>query len=224
MRWFSASLLGVVLVSGGVRQMEGHAVRYDNEDGFRTAAPPLTMESFESLAATEPSLEDIVTPHFVVSIQPLEGSTADMYIGEGGQPNGLHATDGQKYLAAGDQPSPLESALQLTFDLDNPVVAFGLNVIDYGDKPHDGQLTFENNVGDFFVIAEGRDWPEGNELFFGITNQDTAFSQVVITKTNYGDGIAVDKILFGIPEPCTLALLAMGAVAVLACALRKRRR
>ena len=213
-------VLAVVLLFG-VRQVGAAVLTFTDEGTFLGTAGPQSLESFETLTVGVRTTDPIATPQFVVSLEPLPGSTGDMYIGEGTHSNGVHPTDGEQYLVAGDQSPTPENAFRLFFDFPVPVESFGLTVIDYGDQFSSGHLSFINDVGDSFTIAEGFGSPinNGRELFFGIINTDQAFSQVIIEKTTIYDGIAVDEVYYHsdvIAEPSSSlawgGLLGMGLI------------
>lgn len=217
--------LVVVVVHVGLEHAGAAVLTFTDEGTFLGSMGDHSLESFETLPTGVRTTDPIVTPHFAVSLDPLPGSVADMYIGEGVYSNGLRPTHGDQYLVAGDQLSPAESAFQLIFDFPAPLVSFGLSVVDYGDKRYSGHLAFSNDVGDSFIIASGSDFPNDNELFFGVVNTDHPFSQAVIEKTNYGDGIVIDEVYHqAVPEPSTFAIWSLLATLGLTVSWWRRRR
>ncbi len=177
-----------------------------NEADFLAASPfPLDMESFEGLPVdnyaltgrTTQVLDDFTVvgiPH--VATQGL--SVWDHYH------NG-HATDGVIHLKAA-------SVYDLDFNLDDPALAFGLYITNWGNWGS-GTLTGSLNGQGVFNIAV-YPVPSENEIFFGaISTQE--FNRVTISHNVHGESYSVDEVYYGIPEPATLCLLALGGLGLL---------
>lgn len=185
------------------------AVAYYDEATFLAAAPfSLDMESFENLPVDNAidAHTSLTLPDFtLVADDPLL-SVWNYTPSWGG-----HATDGVQYVLAGS------TAYQLDFNLNSSVKAFGLNIIDWGDWGS-GTLTFSNHGDAQFSIAIAP-LPDDNELFFGAISEQE-FDRVTISHNITGEAYSIDEVYYGIPEPATLSLLAVGALAL----IRRRRK
>jgi hypothetical protein len=161
-------------------------VVYNNEAQFLAASPSLSMESFEGLAATNSlSTYHLSLANFNVTVP---GST-DLGVWNGATGWGGHATDGVKFV--GYQSAANET---LTIDFVSPITHFGINITDWGDYGS-GSLIFSNNAGDSTTIAVAPR-ANDNELFFGIINTGTPFSQVKILNQISGEGYCFDEIYY----------------------------
>lgn len=171
---------------------------FTNEAAFIAASGALDVEGFECYEDTPPdSAFPVVTPSFVVTIEPAFGSTrAPMGIYTNPGPGGPHATDGgDKLILAGAMPST-NGSFQMTFTFAMPITEFALTVTDFGDWTA-GTLSIGNNVGDGYVIASNPPiHSDGTEHFIGIRNETTPFSIVVLSKSTQGDGVGVDEIYY----------------------------
>ena len=83
----------------GANQANAATTTFTNESNFINAAGGLRLESFETFSTTVASTDPIVTSFFAVSI--VGDEFANMHIEDLG-PEGETATDGTKFLLAGD--------------------------------------------------------------------------------------------------------------------------
>lgn len=192
------------------------AAIFTDETAFLSAVGSPSLESFEGL--TEPS---------TFSTDPLNLSGFDMTItgdsgwrvAEGTFPDGLFATDGSKYL------NVEVNDFEIDFAFATSIIAFGLNITDFGDVGGGGSLSIA--VGGDAPIEIASSPPalaNGNILFWGVTS-DTTFSSVTLTKSTTTDGIVLDEIYFlaaptSVPAPTGLTIL-LPALAALGLSGRK---
>ncbi|RBW49738.1 PEP-CTERM sorting domain-containing protein [Marinobacter sp. F3R11] len=119
-----------------------------------------------------------------------------------------------------------------TIDFADPVSAFGFNGIDIGDFVTDQMiLNLTNSSGETSVLTVPHSLNIGNNdqatLFFGFYDLETTYTSIAFTNAGGGDVFAFDDMVIGdlgqitpdpdpdplaVPEPSTLALLAMGLV------------
>ncbi|MBA4106491.1 MAG: hypothetical protein C0485_12100 [Pirellula sp.] len=101
------------------------------------------------------------------------------------------------------------------------MIAFGINIVDYGYPSHSTPLTFSTDTGDTGVAATA---PAGsdNEQFFGVVS--APFNSVTFTRTELADGVVFDEMyydLFAVPEPGATFLAGVATVGLVA--LRRRK-
>lgn len=108
----------------------------------------------------------------------------------------------------------------------DPVSAFGFNGIDIGDFVTDQMvLSLTTSLGDVLELTVPHSLNIGNfdnaTLFFGFYDQSQTYSSIAFTNAGGGDLFAFDDMVIGdagqvtpdpkpVPEPGTLALLALG--------------
>lgn len=215
-RWLAAQILCCALMSSA------HAITisYTSKADFLDAVPDAGLESFEDLALTGLNTDPIVTLPFTMTIEPLgPGQYAWMVSDEDRPVAGTGPTHGDQFIEAGTR-TVSGAPFEITFFFTQPLNAFGIHVMDFGDLASTGQLLLGNDLGDQFIVAETPPaLANGNILFFGMVNSELAFSSVTFTKTTMTDGIAIDEVYFGVrsdlaavPEPAPIMLLAIGLV------------
>ena len=102
---------------------------------------------------------------------------------------------------------------------------FGVTITDFADFDFGVpvQLVFQNELGASEVIVTNPPIvPDGAEIFFGFIDTANTFSQVQLVHSfpiGGGDAWSIDGVLYGIsetpiPEPTTLAMLALGCWAM----------
>ncbi len=108
-----------------------------------------------------------------------------------------------------------------TFTFNQYITAFGAYVIQGGDMANDNPTTFRltdtaTNAFKDVTVQVGPGWGFNNVFFLGVT-ETVPFNQVsIVESTDAIDGMLYDNIVAGfVPEPASLALVAIGA----ACAL-----
>jgi hypothetical protein len=172
---------------------------FDDEAAFLTAAGSLALESFESTPVTNSlSLTEVATSDILVT-SPDSGT--DLGVFDLPDFGGVHATDGTNYLAF--QSGTNE---RLVLDFADDINAVGINILDWGDFGQ-GELTFSNDAGDFFVVDVSPN-PNGDEQFFGVINDGMLFNRVEFNQTISGEGYGVDEIYYGLtnePPDCDAA-------------------
>ena len=115
------------------------------------------------------------------------------------------------------------NALQpVIFTFDSPVYAFGLFIGD-AVEGSSSTLSFTNNFGDSFTIASGP-LPDNSVIFFGAIDFQSPFTSVTIQGNTASDGFAIDDVLITsvVPEPASVVLFGIGAVALGAYTIRGR--
>ncbi len=181
---------------------------YSDESAFLAAAPAVTMESFESLAVeNDYSHASITVQDFTVSVTGSSGmgvyDTPPSWDG--------HATDGSNFIMISSTPQ------DLTFAMNNPILAWGINVTDWGDWGA-GTLTFR--LGSQIVHEMDSTGIVSDEEFFWGYLGDQYFDSITLTNTVSGEAYSFDEVYYGVPEPMTLSMLAAGGLA----ALRRRKK
>lgn len=110
----------------------------------------------------------------------------------------------------------------VTFNFKTPIQAFGVYITGLGSAPGDLTLILDGQESDAYAITGH---PRGGVLFFGIADNDLSIQSVRLELATAGaiptlDVFGVDDIQYtNIPEPATVALL---AIALLALGLRRR--
>lgn len=180
---------------------------YDVEMDFVNASGPLLLESYESVPVGGGKMD----PRIVVSADLTTTAAGD----SGGEVrslpgNGQFATDGMNYLSiGGDSGGMATMGSTATFEFLTPVHEFGVTVIDFGDSFVEGDLTVSIDGSPPAIIAS-RPQPDGGEIFFGVIDSMTPFSEVVLHNTISGDSFAIDEVRYSaIPEPSTTVLLSL---------------
>ena len=191
---------------------------FDDQADFLSAAGTLTFESFETLSIWPQESSDIVTPNFTVS--PNEGTKIGVRTIPGW---GLHATDGDHYLAANANVTPEPSQTSVSLIFNEGITALGLWITDFGDI-NPGDLTFSNDVGNAYTLRSSPATllPDGEKLFFGIINTDNAFLSATFINSCANDGIGLDSVYIKpVPTPSAFLLGSIGLV-IASRRLRKR--
>ena len=196
----------VLVVLGSIEKADAAAAHneYYDESEFLTATPPLDMESFETYPLTGPT-DYLSLDHFTI-----QADAAKLMISDTPYVSGGHATDGVQYVVS------QTVAYQLDFDLSSPVKAFGLTMVDWGDSEGGtGWLTFSNQGEELFTMTVTLIvGPTDLEYFYGATCVEE-FNHVTISHDSSSDAFSFDEVYFGVPEPATLSILALGGLALL---------
>lgn len=173
-------------------------VNYTNENTYQNAIGNFDFESFESLSTTGLSNAPITTSLF--SVVPLAGQLAVRDIPD----EGRFATDGMNYLEA----SFPDRSVILRFDLVNEANTFGFSITDFGDQtPGSFIIVTDTGAGNFGINVASHPLSDGNELFFGFS-QDTPFTSLLVFQTSQNDGFGIDGVyLSTIPEPGSMGIL-----------------
>jgi len=183
-----------------------HPAIYTSEATFLDIVSGLELESFESQATTSQNTAPIVTSAFTATIETSSPGTLNWRIIDFNRPDaGTYATDGNKFVEAGSQSGNVPFIITFTFN--DPITAFGLNIVDFGDLASEGELILRNEFGQSFTIATAPGLDDGNLLFFGLENSSQPFSTVYLEKTTTTDGIALDEIYFQPASESPLTLL-----------------
>jgi hypothetical protein len=172
-------------------------------DSATNAGIMLGLESFEEFTATN-SIDQttLVADDFTITTD----SPPDLGVYDAPASWGAFATDGIKFVG---YQSAVDEAVHFSYN--SPIHAWGLDITDIGDFGT-GELTFSNDVGDFFTVFV-TPGSNGNQIFFGVINPDFAFTHVMLTNTVAGEAFGFDAVAYGaIPAPASIALLALGLV------------
>jgi len=196
------------------------AITFNSEATFLAAISDPTLESFESLTATNTaSTTPITTPNFTVGVTGA-GDLMGLFDTLTLVGSGISATDGSNVAIFGTSASFPGTTIVFTFP--DFIDAFGFNITDFGDL--DGSLLYSTGSGEFGTIATApADGGDGSLLFFGLTT-DIHFTTFTIQNTAFDDGIGIDELYFTeAPEPSTLALFATGLALLAFLGWRRRR-
>ena len=187
-----AQLIGTVLLSL-VAATNSFAVPvfYTDETSFTTAASGaginLGLESFET------------------STQPFfPGGSVSVASGQG-------ISSGWSSLAT-DGDSAIHWFTNTTITFDTAINAFGVDIIDLGTS-NPTTLTLTTTTGSQ-VLFSNFTGNTGNVLFGGVIDTDMAFVSATFTNTVPGDGILLDRMQTGIPEPSIVALMGLGLLGI----------
>ena len=205
--FYTAVLIVLLWAIASFGTVEGLYPYYSEADFIAATPFSMHMESFEELP-----VDNTYNVHSTLQLADFSLVTDSPHLGVWDHIpawNG-HTTDGIKHVKVTD------SDHNLYFHLNEPVRAFGLNITDWGDIGS-GTLTFSNSNNALFTIGV-TPLPQENELFFGLIS-DQVFESVTITSSIGQEGYSIDEVYYGIPEPASIGLLAIGSLA-----LRKRRK
>ncbi len=184
------------------------ATTFNNEASFLDSAGLVTLESFETLPATSPfpGVASIASGQVTITNST---ATGDLDIWD--QPvSAGHATHGDKYLVWYGQTT----SASLTFTFPAPLVAFGVNIVDYGYPAHSTSMTFSTKAGDSGVAAVAIDAID-SEQFFGVLS--SSFTSITFYRGSLSDGVVVDEICFrDLPEPTAVALVGIAIAGLVA--------
>jgi len=215
-------MLRKLLVLGGMALASASSasaaiITYNSEALFQGAAPTLTFESFEGLAATN-ALGGGAIAGTGFTITPNAAGAGVFNFNS----SGAHATDGVNYVLAGFN----SGVLQLSFGA--PITHFGLWITDWeGNQTTTTSLSFANNLGDSAVIVSGIAGsfrPNGEEIFFGVAST-APFTSVSLISNSGGDTWGIDEVQTGaVPEPGSLLLLGSGLVGLASARRRANKR
>lgn len=193
------------------------ATLFTSEASFLSNAGPVELDSFETQPATAPH----PSPGFAArSSGPwtITNSTDTADLAFFNQPAAVgHATHGVNYLTWYGQTS----SNSVTFAFSTTVIAFGINIVDYGYPSHATPLTFSTDTGEAGVAAMAPA-DSDNEQFFGIVS--APFNSITFSRTELADGVIFDEMyydLYAVPEPGTACLAGLAAMGL--AALRRRK-
>jgi hypothetical protein len=200
----------------GINTVESATITYTSETDFLSDAGTTILEDFESYSVAVQE-SPISTTYFTVSTTPILGGTSSFLRIDGGDSSGLDPVNGEKTLVAG---SSTNAPFTLTFDLLSPTTSIGFWVTDFGDG-FEGSLSFTNNIGDNHTIASSP-LANGNDLFFGLTNNSSTFTSFSLVKTTSADGIGIDRLFLSqVPIPAAFYLFGSGLLGLIGIARKK---
>lgn len=189
------------------------ATVFTSEASFLGSAGAVSLESFETLPATDPfpGVELVASEHVMITTSPA-GADLDIW---GHSASAAHATHGDKYLVWYGQTS----SASLTFAFPAPLIALGVSIVDYGYPANGTPLTFSTNAGESGVAAVGIEDID-NEQFFGF--KGLPFTSITFSRGSMADGIGFDEMYFrALPEPGAGTL---SGIALLSLAALRRRK
>jgi len=190
---------------------------YSSQADFLTAiGSGYLLENFESYPTDLTHQTSITTDYFSTTTTPNSGGDSWLLMGDD---NGNYSNDGVNALVAGSDSG---DAFTLSFALDTTTNYIGFNLVGFGNGG-DGTLTINTNAGDSFLIAENPpSKTRNNIIFFGLLNQDQAFTEFTLVKTTLNDGIGLDEMYFSaVPIPPALYLFGTGLIGLIGVARRR---
>ena len=200
---------------------------YTSESNFLATMSGPNMESFESFNAFPlPASDFFVMTDFTMSALPMTGGSQPVHT------PALHAELGPDFtlnISATDGPAFVrydsDAGETLRFTFNSPQRGFGVNVVDWGDWGI-GSLILSDDLGNSFTVAT-TPRNDGNQLFFGVINTQSTFSQIDLLSQPTLNSFGIDEVYYGgniVPEPSTLTLLAVsGLLGLLGWRWRRRR-
>ena len=222
-------LVITLILTGFTTAVQATPVLYDNEINFLNSLIEPTLESFEENSTTLRDTNPIITPNFTMTISAISSGNLNWRVTDESRPTaGVFPTDGTIFVEAGAGLASNGAAFVITFAFLNPIESFGLSIVDFGDVGTSGEFSISNDNGDLFLIAENPPaWNNGNQIFFGLIDEENPFSSIVLTKSTMTDGIGIDEIYFtnapvSIPEPGTGFLASLGIFVIISLRLCKK--
>jgi hypothetical protein len=192
-------------------------ITYSSQADFLSAiGSDYVLENFESYPTDLTPKTSVTTDYFSATTVPNSGGESHFIMGDD---NGNYSFNGENALVAN---SSTGSSFTLSFTLDAETNYIGFNAIGFGNGG-DGTLTINTNAGDSFLIAEKPpSKTRNNIIFFGLLNQDQAFTEFTLVKTTLNDGIGLDEMYFSsVPIPPALYLFGSGLIGLVGMARRK---
>ncbi|MDJ1172460.1 SBBP repeat-containing protein [Roseofilum sp. BLCC_M154] len=116
------------------------------------------------------------------------------------------ATDGGMFPTSGDQFLQSSDDTQLTLEFDSPQSAFGFTATDAEGNPFTLILHHEDGTTSELNIPAQAVWPEnsGSAFFYGITDIDSPFTKVTLTRPGGTERIGLDDLVIGNLKPDVL--------------------
>jgi hypothetical protein len=113
------------------------------------------------------------------------------------------------------------------FTFDQPINAFGIDIIDFGTDFDPVQLLFNGfGLTDYVVATSDGANSRWQPFFFGVIDPAASWIEASLTNTDLGDSMYYDGLAYGdvtaIPEPETYAMMLAG-LALVGAAVRLRR-
>lgn len=188
-------LLSAVLVAAGVSQAA--QIFYTDRAAFQAAAGALATEAFNTqhVAAQEVDFGPFLARAEWASVFWANAASLPDFVSEGA--GSIYGFD--------TQPAGIGNGIAFTFD--EPIREFGIDILEltsgiYAQAPG---LFLENPVLGPTATA--------SPVFFGVIS-DEAFSQIIFHWGSAQDGVGMDYLQYTVPEPASLALLALGMLAL----------
>jgi hypothetical protein len=236
------ALVAVGLVSIGLLAKPAVALPtvffgWDNKDG-NVDPHPKSQKRFDRFTGTLNSYDvdgaenEVPLDFFPVLDFPAIGITASTQ-GVTVVPAPTYDLDEQAFIEY-EAFDPMGPEFNTVFSLSAHVNAFGLYVIQGGDRLHDNltNFIFRDTVSNTQVVVPiqigngaAAGWGENNIFFLGMHDPSFLFNEVVIDESADGpDSMLYDNVVAGfVPEPGSLALVMFGAAFALCKKARFRR-
>ncbi len=203
------STVCVVAALGMASAASAGVVQFTDEVAFRGGTgDPQHVIDFESYGDGSP-----------VTGQPIIGGDewADLGVlfaaAEDGEPLSLnssaHVSPSHSLIAFGDHTSYV-----ITFT--SPVASFGVYFVDSDYTSATEQILLKDIDGNVLDVFDMPSSPANSSAFRGYLSSDTAIKEVhIIEDATDGEALLLDNVMYSVPEPATMSLLAVGAGAML---------
>ena len=177
-----------VLVTSGLAapppQTLAQTVFYTDEIAFNIAAGTTTLESFESLTATNvQDLTEVVVTDFTL----LPSSAGATEFGVYDVASDMFPTDGTQFVTHFPGTS-------VTFRFSRPITAFSVRTTDLGDFGSNTVTLTVDNGSSFEVVSGNR--PSDEERFVGFVSPTSLVREVTLGGIDFNDGYGVDSVRY----------------------------
>jgi hypothetical protein len=210
-----ATFAAAVVVAGALPAQAGTVT----EITFAQLVRPQVLDFESASDGAISGTSTVFTSSFLTQVTATSSGagSGDTYNNFAPSTRGLFVQGGSLILGTRAGNPAIDDNAAFTLDLEIPFTQFGFEVLDQiGD---DYTLTFFRSGGNVGAITFN--YPVANLVRYFENTE--AFDRVVITSTAAGNAYGVDNLTVGNPEPGTMALFGLGALAIGGLVVRRRR-